>query len=627
MGIKFTFGLLILSFILLTPNKAYAQSEFSTSYDINYNVSSNGETQVSEKITFKNLTEKYYASEYSLVTSNIDINEISAYDSSGKLESFIENIPSSNKKKITVKFKSQLTGKDKEYSWALSFKTKDFTDFQGNIKEITIPRIVQTPDLDDVAVHLTVPVSFGDPSLLNPKPIRSSESGGGLVFIFDKKQLLQSGILAVFGEANFIDFNLGIDLINGGLFPKYLQVALPADSLSQIINFQDIFPAPENVYEDLDGNFLAIFKIDKFKSTTVQISGQAKLLNNRSKENLKEYKQNQELLNSKRYWEKDNALILKVVKDIFTKSNPTTQEEKANLINQYIADTLSFDYGRLNKGEYERFGAVSILNNPQRALCTDYSDLFVTLSRSAGIPSREVIGYAHSNNSELKPISYKKDVLHCWAEYWNGFSWKMVDPTWENTTGGVSFFSANDLNHLTLVKRGYSSTNPDLIPDVIKLKPVEPVEFKEYSPNLSLKFDLSSEIFSGIINSGVIRISNVGHRSYPGGEMKISSSNLKLEDGSGKSSNEKIIILPTIPAFGNFEYKFNLRENNLTSNYVNTLEVRVNDLKFEKLTRLNSFFSLKHLNLVTIFIIIFLSLTYLTSIFLFLKIKKKKFKK
>ena len=84
------------------------------------------------------------------------------------------------------------------------------------------------------------------------------------------------------------------------------------------------------------------------------------------------------------------------------------------------------------------------------------------MARAAGIPARELNGFAYTANPRLRPLSLVADVLHAWPEYYDAEKqqWIQVDPTWGNTTGGVNFFTLLDLNHIVFAIHGVSSEKP-----------------------------------------------------------------------------------------------------------------------------------------------------------------------
>src|SRR6185369_7078379 len=92
--------------------------------------------------------------------------------------------------------------------------------------------------------------------------------------------------------------------------------------------------------------------------------------------------------------------------------------------------------------------------------------------RAAGIPAREINGYAYTENPQLQPLSLVADVLHSWPEYYDRDKgvWIPIDPTWGSTTGGVDFFNKLDLRHFTFVIHGKDSNKP-YAPGSYKLGP------------------------------------------------------------------------------------------------------------------------------------------------------------
>lgn len=64
-----------------------------------------------------------------------------------------------------------------------------------------------------------------------------------------------------------------------------------------------------------------------------------------------------------------------------------------------------------------RWGTMKVLEQ-QYGHCWDFSDVFVTLARASGVPSRQVAGWLAGASG------------HVWAEFWSeGRGWQQVDPT------------------------------------------------------------------------------------------------------------------------------------------------------------------------------------------------------
>ncbi|MDO8638430.1 MAG: transglutaminase-like domain-containing protein, partial [Candidatus Daviesbacteria bacterium] len=445
-----------LLFFLLIPLKVLAENEFSTSYDVSYDINEAGIADVTQKVTLKNLTDKYYASNFILSIGSTNLTDVSASDGGGAMETNVEN--KDNKTSITVKFNQQVTGLDKTQTIILKFKSKDFAQSVGKTWEVYLPKIPDSSSLTDYNLSLIVPISFGDPTSITPKPNSQSQNFDRQTFNFNKNQLKDSGVSVNFGTTQLFDFDIKYHLENNSFFPSLQSVVLPSNTEYQDIIINQITPQPSNVVLDDDGNFLAWYQLPGKNKLEIKATGSAKLfLNSKyisAPNNLSKYTK------TDKYWEKDNPSITATLAEIFKDGTPKTNSEKAKLIYRYVVDHLKYDTTRLNNN-LERLGAVTALNNPNSAVCMEFTDLFIALSRAANIPARELDGFGFSQNQNLRPLSLAKDLLHSWPEYYDEKrGWVMVDPTWENTSGGVDYFNKFDLNHLVLATKGVSSVSP-----------------------------------------------------------------------------------------------------------------------------------------------------------------------
>src|SRR6185437_11365956 len=116
---------------LFWPARALAQQQFSSEYNVTYDIDSGGSTTVTEQITLKNLTDQYYASSFALLIDATNISNVEASDSGGSLQASSNR--EGTKTKIDVNFGQQIAGKNKTYSFELDFKSTDFAQKQGQI--------------------------------------------------------------------------------------------------------------------------------------------------------------------------------------------------------------------------------------------------------------------------------------------------------------------------------------------------------------------------------------------------------------------------------------------------------------------------------------------------------------
>ncbi len=543
------FGLVLLLILFITiPFKILAASEFTTSYDVSYDVGIDGITEVTEKITLKNLTNTYFASSYTMAIGSTTLTDVAATDEGGDMGTKVEN--KDNQTIINVKFNQQITGVDKEQKFTLKYKSKDFASSIGKTWEVNLPRIHERSGEESFNVTLSVPFSFGDPTSISPKPKSESDRGGKLIFRFTRDQLLNSGVSVNFGTNQVFDFNLKYDLNNTSFLPVVSSIALPPDTNYQDVSIKSIDPSPLNITVDEDGNYLAWYQIPKRSKLQVKVQGLSKLYINPKQKGVQTLSKDQLSIwtKSDKFWEKDNPSIRLVLNEIFKDKQPKTTREKVKLIYQYVVVNLNYDSGRLSN--LERMGAVTALSNPQNAVCMEFTDLFVALTRAEGIPARELDGYAYSQNKKLRPLSLNANLLHAWPEYFDeDRGWVMVDPTWENTSGGVDYFNKFDLNHLVLAIRGVSSQYPYTSDEALVS-----ISSAEYKTILEPKMEIlvNDNLWSGFLVAGEIKISNIGASVLPNSDLNIFASEMQI-------LNLQKLSVPEIPPFGFSSYKINLR--------------------------------------------------------------------
>ena len=439
------FFVFILALILLAiPQLVFADSNFTTDYSVAYNVLENTLTHVTFDITLTNKTSQYYASSYSIQVGFKNIQNVLARDSSGKLTPEVSTNNEGNS--IGVAFNDRIVGLNKKLNFTVSFDTPNIAQRSGKIWDINIPGLTQQKEYNTFNVKVIVPKFLDTPSYVKPDTGRLVN--GNLVFT--KEELGESGISIAFGKEQIYNFNLSYHLKNPNLFSIKTEIALPPSTNYQDIQISSIEPKPQNVTMDADGNWLAQYTLTSGKKININVKGYAKIMlipkkEEQSENELKKY------LKEQPYWQVNS----KEIKDLALKL------KTPNAIFQYIVNNLKYDFDRV-KNNSPRIGALGVLRSPSSAVCLEFTDLFIAVARAAGIPAREINGFAFTQNSKERPVSLIKDVLHAWPEYYDSElnTWVMVDPTWSNTTGGVDYFYTLDFDHFAFVIKGTDSTYP-----------------------------------------------------------------------------------------------------------------------------------------------------------------------
>ena len=442
---------LVFLFLLLftSPITVNAEGEFTTDYDVIYEVKETGATEVINKITLTNVFSNLYATSYSVVLDSMSPKNIKAFDLNGPLE--INEVVNGSKTSLEVKFKDQVVGKDKSRTFWISFEESSFAVRTGEVWEISIPRISEEAKFSSYYVTILVPEKLGQEAYISPNPRGKSNQNGYLKYSFNREDVEKTGIVAGFGEFQVFSFSLNYHLENPLSKSATTEITLPPDTAYQRVYYDNIAPKPSKMYTDSDGNWIAEFNLGGRERIDVVASGQVQIFSNFRPFN----KPTQESLNlnvaKTDYWDTSNPEIISLSKKLRTPRQ----------IYDYVSTKLKYDYTRV-KPNVERLGGVNALKNPESAICMEFTDLFITLARASGIPAREINGYAYTENPEIQPLSLVNDVLHAWPEYYDVDKgvWIPVDPTWGSTTGGVDYFTKLDLRHFTFVIHGASDIKP-----------------------------------------------------------------------------------------------------------------------------------------------------------------------
>lgn len=430
--------------LLLFPFPARAADEFKITQNILYSVNSTGTANVRQEINLTNNFSQIYAREYQVNLSGTTLQNITGNDSFGNI---IDQVKSAGENTtIFLKFSQPVIGQGQTNKFFLNYNIPEFAKKKGNTWEIQFPVFDKLNENQKTQIVLETPSSFGELSFASI-PVASSHSLGDRLQISLNPVNPNNKILLVFGNHQIFDFNLNYFLKNTQNTTVITEIPLPPDTNYQDIVFKKINPEPRNVVADPDGNWLAQYELSPQQTLTVEVSGQAKVHPPHSRPTAiapEKYLQPQS------FWPVNDPQVSSLSQNLTT----------AKSIYQYVVNSLDYNYGQIDSAV--RQGAVNALNRPQMALCTEFTDLFVTLARAKKIPAREIEGFAYSNNSRVKPLNVNSDVLHAWPEYYDSQTqtWIQIDPTWGKTTNGIDYFTDLDLNHLTFVIHGLSSDNP-----------------------------------------------------------------------------------------------------------------------------------------------------------------------
>lgn len=440
---------LFISYYSLIPSPVHADEAFAVDATVTYRVENSGKTVVTHDIFLENLFSTLYATTYTLSLENISAQNVTATDDKGKSVQ-LDSQQNGSKLDLKLSFADAVVGKGSKRHFTISYENGGFATKTGEVWEISIPRLSGESAFRNYSINFSVPDSFGQEAYISPQPTSSASSGGYKNYTFSKESISQTGVTAGFGQFQVFSFNLSYHLENPLATNSQTEIAIPPDTAFQKVYFNKIDPVPSDVRIDEDGNWMAVYKLSPRQRVDVNIIGSVQIF-----ASFRHFpKPSQSVLNKNLaptgYWQSDNERIKLLAESLKT---PVA-------IYDFVSKNLKYDIARVQPN-VQRMGAVTALENSSQAICMEFTDLFIAIARAAGIPAREINGYAYTENKELQPLSLVNDVLHAWPEYYDKDKgvWIPIDPTW-GSTSGVDFFNKLDLRHFAFVIHGESDIKP-----------------------------------------------------------------------------------------------------------------------------------------------------------------------
>lgn len=438
----------ILFFVLFTK-VAQASGEFETSCKAIYQVTEKGDVNVTQEITLENLKPDIYVSEYSLKLNTPEVRDIKAWDGIGSLA--VKTSSSAEFTDITLAFNEKVVGVGNSLFFILKYEIPKFVKQEGLVRRISLPGLSSSNLPKEYALELYVPDTYGSLAFSSPTPQKVEKQAKSTLYTFDKSEIANSGAILDFGDFQIFDFSLNYNLENPESFPVIKKISLPPDTKYQSVRYFELSPRAENVLKDEDGNWLASYKLAAKGNLKIKARGKVKLFSSPLNGIPEENQDLNKYLSEEIFWEINHPKIQEIAKNL------KTPEEIYN----YVVKKLDYNYEKVNLGG-KRSGALGALEQPKNSLCTEFTDLYVTLARASGIPAREIEGFAYTNNPKQRPFNLTHDILHSWPEYYDsaGKVWKMVDPTWGKTTKTFDYFHNFDMSHFAFAIHGVDSQFP-----------------------------------------------------------------------------------------------------------------------------------------------------------------------
>ncbi len=437
---------LLFFILLLFPHSIYASTEYQLDYQSTYRLINDQNTQVTHKITLTNRLANIYPTSYTISIGTNNLRHILVLVNHQKVTPKISL--SSLSTTITIPIPNPKIGQNQTNLIQLSYLNPTILEKTGQTYEINLPKLSRANEAHSYRRTLILPSTFPSFSLATPKPnYQTKDETGNLSLTW--LGYPNDNITILFGQAQTYHLQLNYYLPNSTLKPSSTEIALPPDTDYQQVYLSSINPKPESIKLDQDGNWIALYRLQNQEKLHIQADIFIQVYPTPHFK-LPSSSNFDYLLKPTKFWPSHDPKIKRLAHQLQTPQN----------IYNYLVNNFVYNYNRLQTPQ--RLGALQALAQPQSAICTEFTDTFIALTRALGIPAREINGYAYTNNKKLKPLDLTKDVLHSWPEYYDStkHQWLAVDPTWGNTTGGVDYFHKLDFNHLTFVRHGREDNYP-----------------------------------------------------------------------------------------------------------------------------------------------------------------------
>jgi len=300
---------------------------------------------------------------------------------------------------------------------------------------------------------LKIPHNSGAENIISITPLSKYILGDNDVYIFDQESLRGKFVWVQRGSQQVYKFDINQKLLasqstSTGNVNEY-QLIIPRDitevNISQKVYFTNLNPQPLAINLDTEGNMIAVYRFKADQEATVLLSGYAVLTAHKQDltragniaDILNQHADFARYLQPAEYWQVNNPEILAAANKYSSGTNDIYQvltQEYTNVVN-------TIDYSQVKRfGLNERQGALETLHKGA-GVCMEYSDLYLTLMRTKGIPTRAAFGYGYDSR-----LASDAQEPHQWVQVYlpSYKNWIGVDVTWGESGPKVI---GGDLNH------------------------------------------------------------------------------------------------------------------------------------------------------------------------------------
>lgn len=118
-----------------------------------------------------------------------------------------------------------------------------------------------------------------------------------------------------------------------------------------------------------------------------------------------------------------------------------TDEEKVQVIHDWVCENFAYDFEALYKGEIDDQADAAWTFANKRGVCSGFARMCQIMLTSVGVPCMNVIGYSEGSTDGLVPEDAGKSNNHEWNVVYLDGSWRSIDVTWDCQNSYLGEFS------------------------------------------------------------------------------------------------------------------------------------------------------------------------------------------
>lgn len=495
---------------LVFPKSAFAlEEQFVLDLNLNYNINEQNEVLVSKKVDIVNLENELSVTSFTQNLEDYNYYDLVVKDSIGQVT--VKEIDEDNTKRIVVPLRNSKIGKNQVNTITIQYKSKDLLQKIGTISYFNLPKIPKK-NVRNLNIEISTPKSLGNLIYVTPSIPQKTENENQNIYLYKNNSALDQAISATFGEYQIVNFNIKYELSNDSNWFVNKEIALIPDVLKrQEVAIRELEPKPTEITIDKDGNYLAKYRLNPKSKVEITYQGSVRIygpqLDVSSGGKFEEIPEEilEDYTEDLQFWETQSTEVKDIANTL--KDSNLSVLLNARKIYEFLTENYKYNYEIEKNSQVERHGALKALTRESQMGCMEFSDSFIAIARSMGIPAREINGYALSESSETEPVNINlggSDILHSWVEFYDpNNGWVAIDPTW-GATSKIDYFTKTDLSRVIFVIKGIESNYPlpaGMYKSDENKKQVDIAFPKEFSNDLfEIKYQASNNFSFNFIN-------------------------------------------------------------------------------------------------------------------------------